>query len=246
MKQIVIVVGFIFILASCTAYRPFTIQKLSENGQKTIWLSGKEYSSYESDGISYSVAFDGYVNGYNRFRISITNTSNEEIIVDPCAFYLEGDKLIKRQYLLDKDKFILKKVRAYNPEDMIKRINRSIAVTQSHQATDANMDLLFSMVELAGGISDMASGRHKTSRELENERDARIERELDDQKSDRDNDRRLNMLDAEKKFWETETIRKTTLFPGQSISGLVLFGACFYNKLTLYLPDGIAIDLIGS
>lgn len=245
MKQLFVSIGFMLILTSCTSYRTFKISNPPPNGRETFWEEGREYFIYETDHFRFSVAFDSQTYNYIMFAMNIINISDENAVIDPCEFFIEGERLVKKEYLLDEDKFVPMKKCAMNPENVINNLDCQVAGVRRQQRTDSTVDMVFSLLDLTGTLLEISGKTNKTREEINDDRDERMERYLQDEERDRSREAEIRRLKSRKVFWQSKVIRKTTLSPGESLSGLVVFDSGFYNQLSLYLSDNIIIDLSG-
>lgn len=198
----------ILLLAACytTPYGIYDLKVADESAEK-LWLKGKELLKISNNDAEVIVNYDTSRQGLLLFDVSIYNISDEIILISPEDFYCDTVTILDDEI----------QIKAVNPEEMIYKYNKRIAEIEATQISDAKTNLLFSMFEVADTFRD------KTDEEREKERIERRDREESQERRDKYNKDTREEMFKEKEFYEVQSLRKTSLLPGQKIGGRIYF-----------------------
>jgi len=193
---------------------PESIIKLKPDVEKTEWYKGKEIATIENDSVTIKVSFDRSQNNDYLFDIVIENNSERTFLVEPEKFnYKMKSGKIKYGDTLNL-------VYAKDPEKVILELQMASSIHQSNIETQAMIYSFGSFLQFAGQTAALARGDEKLSERIDNQTRRMREDELVD---DINNNRISESLDNSSYIWEILALRKTTLFPNESISGTVFF-----------------------
>lgn len=114
--------------------------------------------------------------------------------------------------------------RAYNPEDMIEHYELAMNEETSSYDTQRNVD---GVVSIVSGVLDLISIFTDSDEEKERKRCESHHRREDEaagrDAAERSHELTMNSLYASQRFWTNKALRRTTVFPGEYIDGIVVF-----------------------
>jgi hypothetical protein len=124
-----------------------------------------------------------------------------------------------------------------DPEVMIQQLGRAGAAAQVAKGTTSAFRGIFLLADLGDTLTNSAQRSAREQREVRQD-NRETARDLD--AADRTSDARLSGLAGQRRHWEEDCIRKTTLDPGYGLRGKVVFhlDARRAGKVALRLPLG--------
>ena len=209
MKNLIILISLISscFFTSCTAMKQVNVVSHSKN---SIWKNGKRISIKSVDGLTVESNFDGRLflkntSGDLSFYVTITNNTDQTLLIDPSTIFMIGYFNKKNVDDLGESTYSLKKFKLFakNPELVIRIIENSINRENNSHAVESACLLSGSLLSLA---SDESNDYHS-----------------DIQHSKMEHDQKLRGLTESRNFWKNQTLRKTSLLPNTSINGFIVF-----------------------
>ena len=195
----------VLILASCAS--PLPISKLTPvNPENSYWINGMEITRQTIDSVDVELGFIRREGPLYVFDVAITNRRTTPLLVNPSEFIYfstsaKGDTL---SHIL-----------AENPEHRILSEELRLAQLEADSKNNATSSLISATVELASNIAMAADA------DSENEEDYTYEANHLEE-AYRINYETNQAID-QRSYWETSSLRKTTLFPEHYIQGQVFF-----------------------
>jgi hypothetical protein len=228
MKNILsIILGLLALIVGGCAVQP--IYKLEPLEEKEYY-KGREIVTKEDDSIKVSVEVDNYEKGMITFYVQVENKSCDKIFIEPENFYADAisedlksaDTLYPRFYAAD-------------PEKEIQSISKEMENRKSAHSfvTGANAVLAFLSV-----AADLTNKRDENKAVHVGGDVAVWAGTQTNENIDYHNS--MGDLDSLREYWKNEVLRKTDLYPGEQIGGLVFVYTNPEAKyLKLYIPAGI-------
>ncbi len=180
------------------------------------WVYGEPMVSRADNGIEMSLRFVEQAGGNFVFDIEVWNFSADTILVAPDSFYYS--------YAIPQSSKNGKKsdgVRAHDPEQQMIGIEKAISTEHSRYAGAQMMNATISFIGL---ILDIATIGQPTSREEQQEREIRrYESRLSQLEEEARHRNTIADLERTRSMWQSVTLRKTTLYPDESVGGRVMF-----------------------
>jgi hypothetical protein len=194
------------------------------------WLRGKAYLKEAQGGLEVRAAFEDAGPGALLFDLVVANRGTAPVLVAPELFQVVlGDlpegSLAPREYA------------AVDPEVMIQQLGRASAATQAAKGTTSAFRGVFLLADLGDALT---SSTQRSAREQREIRQDNRETARDMDAADRNADARLSGLAGQRRHWEEDCVRKTTLDPGYGLRGKVVFhlDSRRAGKVALRLPVG--------
>ena len=190
----------ILIFASCAI--PAPISQLSPDEKyDSFWLNGRQILSQSKDSIFVEVSFYERQQELFIFDITVINESGKNLLIDPSLIsYLpisvKGDTL--------------RAISAVNPENKILEQQMRINKLDAERRSEAGSALLFGSLELAASLSGDYSN--------EDDEPSAIDRYYIE--TARIDAKTVSVIE-QKEYWETQPVRKTTLFDEHYTTGHV-------------------------
>jgi len=213
-----------FLIISCATAPP--LLNLSPLEGKVEWLHGKQYVTQRDSRIKYVLAFEGYRNSLLKFDVKIKNNSRRSILIDPSSFYYVPLETKSKEIPVSKFVF------AGNPEEEILKLQAKIIQEKTDYKNDQTANEVSGCLGSFFSIADKTEEDRRSSEELQE----RVRR--DKRSRERLNIRKLSLYKRSIEFWKTEALRKNTLKPGQSISGIIVFPARHKADKVLLFTQG--------
>ncbi|MFV1885278.1 MAG: hypothetical protein ACMZ7B_12375 [Balneola sp.] len=208
----------ILIFASCAI--PAPISQLSpDEKHDSFWLNGRQVLYQAKDSIFVEVSFYERQENLFIFDITMINESGNNVLIDPSVvFYIPisstGDTL--------------RSISAVNPETKILEQQMRINKLDAKRRSEARSALLFGSLELAASLSGDYPSEDNEPNALDRYyiETARIDAET------------IGVLE-QKEYWETQPVRKTTLFDDHYTTGQIFLKyRKKVDKLGLIIPLG--------
>ena len=208
----------ILIFTSCAI--PAPISQLSpDEKHDSFWLNGRQVLSQSKDSVFVEVSFYERQADLFIFDITVINESGKNLIIDPSLISyipisVKGDSL--------------RAISAVNPEFKILEQQMRINKLDAERGSEAGTALLFGSLELAASLSGDYSDE-------DNEPSAVDQFYIETARIDAET---IGVIE-QKEYWETQPVRKTTLFDEHYTTGQVFLR---YQKnivkLGLIIPLG--------
>ena len=125
------------------------------------------------------------------------------------------------------------RVYAKNPEDEIDRIDKRIGQEENSYEVSSTLEATASCLGCIGDFASLFSGDSESSGNYNDD----DEYEYDWEQEKLEHEQRVAGLEDEKGYWKNNALRRTTLFMGESASGLIEFPVIRNaSMITLFFP----------
>jgi hypothetical protein len=230
MKPSLLILVAMLSLTGC--FSPESVYNLIPAEGEIQWDNGVGTVSKTDQDISATVGYVENRNGLLSFNLIIENKSEKNIFIDPRQF-----KCVDKTHLSDKNDLQSKNAAssAVDPEIRIQQLDNEISLENADYESFTAFDAVGSILNLVIAIGSI--GEQKSDEEIRNE-----ELQAEDNQrrcAERENEHlnRIESLNNEKAFWQSQALRKTTILPNQVIGGNVYFIPVFDAKLVeLHFP----------
>ena len=177
---------------------------------------GNQYVIKETPNAETSLAFEFVDRERLAFYSYVRNNSGETIVVEPRDFFFTNS-VVKIES--EEDKNLLGDFNVIDPEEEILRIDEDLENVEDQKDFFTALNCLFIGAEIIGEIA--SSDEEKSWQEVaeDEERRASIQDGFNEVHASLD-DTEMG-LHASKSHWREETLRRTTLSPGEDIGGLI-------------------------
>ncbi len=206
-----------FLATSCRTVPPPSVFKLSpaSDTDDLRWRFGTPSIVKEASGIEVEVSTAGEFTSSITCPIRITNRSTDTLTLDPRNFYCI---MSYRTDTITPGTIIT----ARNPEIMIE--NYRLATTEENESYRRQQDTkgFFTLLGLALDVAVALSDTHKDKDKCGCCSDNSQTTTTEDSDEREHYDKIASIRNAQR-YWETKTLRRTTLYPGESVSGHILF-----------------------
>ena len=192
------------------------------------WLKGSAYRTQVHGGVTVEAAFVDAGPGALLFDVVVANRGTAAVLVSPeaiaCDLTLPEGSLAPRE------------VGAVDPEAMIRQLGQARAAEQASQGVTAAFRGVFLLADLGDALSQSTRSAREQREVRQEQRETR--RDLDG--ADRHSEARLTGLAEQRRHWEEDCVRKTTLDPGYGLRGKVVFhvNARLASQVVLRVPLG--------
>ena len=229
MEQNKLAVVLLLLVGACVSPRP--IVQLSPTQPESSWFYGKKVMTQQKDRLYASLMFDRIVDGQVIMAVELVNRSDNTVLVAPEHFFYEGF----RADTTSLDRLVY----AFNPEIELREINKALSQARADRTNGRIADVVLATagVALSAALSSPAAVGEG---EIYNNAAFSVTFGMS---GDSDDVVFLNQLRQE---WEQQTLRKTSLAPGQAVRGNVVFDdqpeATFYQVNLLVAERLYAFD----
>jgi hypothetical protein len=197
-----------FLFFSCSS-KILRITPLSDN---TFWNNGRQYLS-QSDGVLTTViCYENIHVGKLVFYLEISNHGQKNVDVDPASFY----------YTCNSDQAFneLKKIYCLNPETEIEKLDKKMVQEEESHDFSSSVQGVAGTVSFIGSLVSLFSG---DTDEAVRQSDQSAAIFIDMEQDKMEYTALMEVLGHEKMNWQEETLRHTTLFTNQTVSGFIEF-----------------------
>ncbi len=211
-RLILLALGGLFLLQGCSPEPVYRLKSEADKNQ-TSYYQGVEYIHLQKDSVFVTVSYFEHTSDMFALEVEVVNKSNRIIRVAP-------DSLAYKAYLGSSPENLAKFVtleQAKDPEQKILNLDLALSQQKANQKTD---ELLFYTLQ---GITLANSIATDSPEESEEAGEQMAENAVNQQADRAEYQYRRSSLRGNKKFWKTDALRITDLWPGESISGLVYF-----------------------
>jgi hypothetical protein len=196
------------------------------------WESGREQTAVVSEDITVYLQYQGIRNGGLLFDMVIENKSQEKLTIDPVEITLKAVNPDPERIAATGQGSIT--VSAIDPEAMLVSIEEEKREADNDYNTSMGLNLFASILTGLGSLSDDTDKSKENMDDIqENMTDAEIRH--------RD---RINFLNGEQNFISRMMYRKTTIRPGESTSGYLLFPLPLFHEDDFWVYRTSRIPLI--
>lgn len=221
-------------ISSCFSAKPIVI--LEANDIVGQWFFGQQIIRIEEEDIDLSVAYERESPFEITMNMRIINNTDDDVLVDPKAFYYNW-------YRNEMDSLPAGRVYAENPELRLVQIDYDISANRAAQGNRAIFDLVATTAEITADVVSVANDWEEEKKEkLQVIKESR--RGLSHVVAASQSLKSMSLND-QRKVWSRDVLRKTTLSPGQSLDGKVIFKPSVRSKRCRFIfPVGHANIMI--
>lgn len=215
MKQLLYSISILSLFSLTACFGPSYYYQLQSMDERTEWYMGRPYSISEKDSIRVRCSLMDAQRLQGVFMVEITNLRKVPIEINPKDFYA--------LYAASADSFASKGLYfwAYDPESRIAE-NKNSMSQEEYQYSLAQMSRLGEgVLNLAVGIANI--NKKETEEERKRREDHEYRRERQKAERDATHIARMSQYSQNLAYWENSTLRRTTLYPGQSIENQVVY-----------------------
>lgn len=212
MKQIILTLALI-LLAGCSTQKIFSIDPIEKNTEVS---EGRKIAVWEDSLSASTINFEGQYGTHLVFFTYFENNSDTTILVNPADFYF---MFYQNSVNLEKRKLLIKR-HAYDPELQIKAMNRSLNESGDEKAALTFLNCLFGTASAAVAIANDDEDDCDQTGDVIDAVGFTIGNQILIEEAYEEHEAELL---ARREFWKNEVLRKTTLYPGEKIGGLIHF-----------------------
>ncbi|MGM0744731.1 hypothetical protein [Rhodohalobacter sp.] len=213
-QKTLLVIAFIstILIFGCA---PEPVFRLESQEDDVLNYRGMEYLHSEGENSSVTMAYYRHIGQQVVMDVEIVNYSGSLVQIDTANFKYSA----KREYP-NGSYDPLDGGTAIDPEQVILDLDLASSRAEANERTSQVLDGITVAANIA---SDVASAGERTAEE-QNQRDNQRTREAIERSERRDQFyARVSSLNEKRAYWETEVLRKTDLYPEESIAGEVRF-----------------------
>lgn len=201
------------LLTNCSPSQNSILNLKPQTGNNE-WYKGKEIATLDNDTIVITISFDKVFNNDYMFDLDIINYSDKKTLVEPEKFSYKmiSGSIKKGETVAD--------VTAKDPENVILELQKLHLIHQNNMETQAMFSSLGYFLQFVGQTKALVTGDVELSQQIDHQAQQIREDELID---DIQNKNISNLLYNSSYIWEMLALRKTTLYPNESISGKIFF-----------------------
>ncbi|MFC2083899.1 hypothetical protein ACFLS9_02480 [Bacteroidota bacterium] len=170
---------------------------------------GREILTKETNNIISYVNFEHQEENFLVFYAYIINDSQNQIVINPETFYLNIDEFQNQE-----EKVSFNKYSALDPEIEIESIKNEMSDLEDEHSANVGLNCLFAAFNI---VADLVEGEEEEAVIDAGEWTGTIMAEHENYEAYKAH------LKENKKFWENEVLRITTLYEGEEIGGLIYF-----------------------
>ncbi|WP_462280576.1 hypothetical protein [Salinivirga cyanobacteriivorans] len=200
-------------LMACSCAIPEDIVRIESTENNIDWLMGKQVVTKNKDSLTIALKYEQDKGAYIFFDTEILNHSSEKVTVSSKNYSIIeiNDTSTYQQW-----------IGATDPEEMLLKkdidISRSIAAQKNAATTSLIIGTALLATDIAMTVSDNDTPQKAATRAAT--ADASY---ITTSAVHHANVRKENLGYRERAFWAKDVLRKTTLYPGESIRGYVIF-----------------------
>lgn len=204
MKRLLLLIS----LAAGGCFIPSPAVRLVPESPGVVWQEGRAIVGREGPGYRAAVAFERG-GGDVTFRVEVQNTGAAPLEIDPARMAFvscTGAKTCGRP------------AKAIDPEEILGILDRVDANERARQSNDAAVGAAFILLNATISVAAAAAGEPRVASEAMGQagdvaRESNVQREESLARHER--------LQALRERWAVQSLRHTTLAPGQAVAGLV-------------------------
>lgn len=236
-------------LSLTACFTPRSVVRLKPQDKDTRWYHGQEYAHDEQGLIGVAVSFVEMQGEYLVMDVEVNNFSPITVLVDPAKFFYQDEN--NGTNSTNYPTF------AYNPEQVILEIDKKQSRLDARRKnTQLWLGITAAAITTAAIVSEVKRDKRNSSsvegnnsvsfnvspsNTLDNTLDALSILAAFSSENNYNYQFNAEGLDMMKQSWERGTLRKTHLFPEETIQGTVLFKAAALHKggpslLGFYFP----------
>jgi hypothetical protein len=205
----------LFLLQACAPRPVFRMKPIEK---RTSFYEGTEYVHRHKNNITFTISYDKHYGDKFAMDVEIDNNTDSVLRVSPGQFWYNAYQYYNGKRDPRDSNLVIGEHRAMNPEHVILKKDLKISKSHAHQQTSA---LLYGIGQVltvtAGAVTDSTNWQRQQT--IESLQDNTVNYEI----SKRNRSLRRQSLRDQQRFWRRNTIRKTDLYPGEYIEGLVFF-----------------------
>lgn len=204
----------LIVLAGCSSQKLFSIDPAEEG---IDYQEGNKIAVFEDSLFASTINFEHQYGDQLVFFTYFENNSDSAVIVDPGEFYYQ---LYKNSNDIDTNRLLIKRT-AFDPELQIDAMNTGMRDAENEKAALTFLNCLVGTASVVAAVAtDDEDDECDESFSVVDAIGSTIENQTAIEES---YDYEMADLFAQREFWKNEVLRKTTLYPGERIGGLVHF-----------------------
>lgn len=205
------------------------VVRLQPDTADFVWISGRAVVFRDVGGLRLAVAFDHLQDDLIGMRVEVQNNNDQRVEVDPAQFryvYCADEKRCSRPYAV------------IDPEQKLLELDQARSQVAAQASLDATVGGALLFLSLVGDVATVASGKgHRSTGAHTAAVAASTSADLAYAES------AMTNIGADNQAWSAAALRRTTLFPGQGVSGYVYVGAIPEKReMWLGIPVGDALS----
>jgi hypothetical protein len=213
-----IVVVFFVTIALAGCFAPEPVLRLSPLSHEVVWKEGRAAQVKQNDLARVAVAFEREWTFANRplvgFRVEIQNVSDKPFLVVPSRFYYA----VCSRSGSDTGRACQPSHPAVNPEQVLLDLDVQHARNQARVANDEALGAALLFLDLAAGMANAAKGNGRGV--AASVAGAAASGSIMSSASANGN-AEAGSYEFERSSWSSTALRKTTVLPGKSATGIV-------------------------
>jgi len=193
---------------------PAPVLRLAPQSKELVWIGGTAVTSQRGQGARAAVAFVREQGNHLAFRVEIESLSDKPILVDPARFYYVtcAQKGQPPTRMCSKSRYVT------NPEQALLDLD----VAESRRtAGAANDEAFFGAMMLLEATAVVAGATTRHGNGMTAPLIAAGETAASLRAAEQANFHQASAYELERANWSTAALRKSTLFPGGRVAGLV-------------------------
>ena len=203
-------------LTGCASQKYFNLQSLDEN--KNI-RNGLQIVVMEDSTLASTINFEGQYNDHIVFYTYFENNSEDTLLVDPGKFeyeYFNFGTNIKVTEPVSRQK-------AYDPELQINVMNKALITNEEEKSALTFLNCLVGTASVIVSVATDDDDECDDDETAYNIADAVVGTVANQIAIESSYSEAQQAALEEREFWKNEVLRKTNLYPGDKIGGLVHF-----------------------
>jgi hypothetical protein len=204
--------GLSFSTVACAF--PAAVVRVEPESAEVVWRSGRGISEHEEPGLRLAAAYDHEdlalaSHGLLAFRVEVQNTGATRLEVDPAEMTYTTCR---------SDTDCLAERPVANPEDALSALDLAQTNEQAAATNAAGLGAALLLLDVTASVGAVASGKYHHANELAvsgaiagSNAEARVA----------EHENNVSIIDSARQSWAAVALRRTTLFPGQGLAGMV-------------------------
>lgn len=211
MKYPVFFILTALLLSSCAI--PEDVIRIDSTENNVDWLMGKQVVTKSNDSVTIALKYEQNRGKYLIFDTEILNNSNNKLTVSPTDYIITGTSDTSTQNTT---------LVAMDPEIMLLEKDIEISRNMAAQKNAATTSLIVNTAMLATNVAMTTSNRDTPEKAMARAAATDVAN-ITTAATYHSNVAQEHINLRERSFWAMDALRKTTLYPGESIRGNVLF-----------------------
>jgi len=202
------------LLFSAGSVMPAPVLRLTPQSKDVVWIGGTAVASQQGRSARAAVAFAYEEDSRLAFRVEIENLADTPVLVDPARFYYVAcnRKVQPPARVCGSSRY------TQHPEQVLLDLDMARSRQVASAANDEAFFGAMLLLHATAGIAGAATGPTRAGAIVATTADTAASLTAAAQHQRR---RQLTAQELDRANWATAALRKTTLFPGDRVAGLV-------------------------